>query len=126
MNNYEFVSYVPTPNEQYFQGIVTVRAYGKIILRYAVKDKKDGTGFFIVPATFRISDPHSGDYKYLEGAMLDSKMENDDLQALMRKHVNSFRNQGQQSAQTVNQQYQQPQAQPSQQTFQPDLNSCPF
>lgn len=130
MNNHEFISYVATPNEQYFSGIATVKLYGRLIAKYKVVDKKDGSGYFIAPPNYRVTDPLSGDAKYIDAIMIDSKMENDDLQAMMRQCINKARNQ---NAQRQNpqqqQQYQQPQAQqaqPSQQNFNPDLDSCPF
>lgn len=121
--NHEFLRYDPTPDEQYFSGIVTIRLYGRLIVRYKVVDKKDGSGYFIAPPNYRVTDPLSGDAKYLDAIMIDSKMENDDLQSMMRQCINKARNQNAQ------QQYQQPQAQqaqPSQQNFNPDLDSCPF
>ncbi len=45
MNNFEFLSYEAVQNEK-FLGVCTLRAWGKIILRYKIIPGKEGRGFF--------------------------------------------------------------------------------
>lgn len=117
MNNAEFIEYLATPNDDWMEGIATVRLYGKIILRYKIVLKKDGSGYFVAPANFRISEGDQN--KYLDACMLDSRMEHDDLMKMIRHNVNRFMNG--EPEQPVQQQQQQ-----TGQNYQPDLDSCPF
>ena len=52
MSDFEFLNYLPTPEETYFRGIVTARIYGKIVVKYRVVNKKDGSGYFIAPPSY--------------------------------------------------------------------------
>ncbi len=118
MNDIEFLNYLPTPEEQYFMGIATVRLYGRIILKYKVIEKKDGSGFFVASPNYRLPLGENGDLKYVDAIMLDSRMEHDELMNIIRNGVNrSISPQPQQ-------QYQPPP--PQAENFQPDLNAFPF
>ena len=119
MNNIEFISYEPTPEEQYMMGIATVSLYGKIILKFKIVEKKDGTTFFVAPANYRVADG-GGSYKYIDAIMLDSRMEHEELMGLIRQGVNQAMNPQQQQPQSVHNQA------PPQQNFAPDLGECPF
>lgn len=65
MNQIEFINYVETPNERQL-GIATIKAWGKILLRYKVMPRKDGSGFFVVPAAHKI------EAQYVSAFQLDS------------------------------------------------------
>ena len=123
MNEFEFLNYFPTPEEKYFMGIATVRFMGKIMLKYKVIEKKDGTGFFVAAPNYRLNI--NGEYKYVDAIMIDSQMQRDELLDYIRKEVNMAMNPQapqQQAYVPPPQQVQQPQ----QQNFAPDLNDCPF
>lgn len=80
MNNFEFLSYDAVTGEK-FLGIATVRAWGKIILRYKIVPTKDGKGIF--PASSSIKNGE----KYENSFMLDSNYENQALVALIKDKV---------------------------------------
>ncbi|MDC7243677.1 MAG: hypothetical protein PQJ44_07050 [Sphaerochaetaceae bacterium] len=126
MNNAEFIEYLDTPQEEWFRGIATVRLYGKIILRFKIVNKKDGTGYFVAPANFRVSDGEQN--KYLDACMLDSRMEHEDLLKMIRSNVNRFMNGDTNSNHEMKQERMQQQKAPADtmQSYQPDLDSCPF
>lgn len=84
MTQMEFISYIPTPQEKHF-GIATVKLYGKIILRYKIANNKDNTNFYSsAPACKIVQD---GADRYLPAHLLDSRSENDDLEAFIRMNV---------------------------------------
>lgn len=80
MNNFEFLSYEPVNGEK-FLGIATVRAWGKIILRYKIVPTKDGKGIF--PASSSIKNGE----KYENSFMIDSNYENQAIIALIKDKV---------------------------------------
>ena len=53
MTPFEFLGYEPTPAEKHL-GIVTIRAWGKIILKYKAVARKEG-GFFWPSLQFAIA-----------------------------------------------------------------------
>ena len=87
MNEYKFISYTPTPQDQYILGIATVLAFDKIILRYKHSKTKDGTGDFFVPASYGIID-ETGQKRYVNCFDMDSNLEKEHVIALIRKGVN--------------------------------------
>lgn len=84
MSKFEFLSYTPTPQEKHI-GIATVKIYDKIILRYKIIPNKDGSGFFAVSSSLKISDDQGE--RYLSSFMLDSNSENEELVAIVRANV---------------------------------------
>ena len=123
MNEHEFLNYLPTPEEKYFMGIATVRLYGRIILKYKIVEKKDGTGYFVAPPNYRLPIG-DGDYKYVDAFMIDSRSEHDDLLQLVRDGVNQSTNP--RAQQTAPQQQQATQGHHQTGSFHPDLEACPF
>lgn len=83
MNNFEFLSYDPVAGEK-FLGIATVRAWGKIILRYKIVPNKDGSSFFASPSSIKNGE------KYESAFMLDSNYENQGIQAMIREKVADY------------------------------------
>ncbi|HUU86569.1 MAG TPA: hypothetical protein VMX17_02300 [Candidatus Glassbacteria bacterium] len=122
MNEHEFLNYLETPTERYFKGIATVRLYGRIILKYKIVEKKDGTGFFVAPPNYRIPTG-DGSHKYMDAFMIDSRSEHDELLQLVRNGVNQSTNP---RATQAPQQQQATQGQQQAGSFQPDLDACPF
>src|SRR5271169_2541645 len=86
MNQYEFLNYTATPTEKHL-GIVTIRAWGKIILRYKLVPNKDGTGFFIGCASYKLPNAISGGDEYKEAFLLDSNYESKELDTFLRSHL---------------------------------------
>ena len=79
MNNFEFLSYEPVVGEK-FLGIATVRAWGKIILRYKIVPGKDG-GWFAGAASIKNGD------KYESAFMIDSQYESKALMEFIKTQV---------------------------------------
>ena len=77
MTNFEFLSYDTVVGEK-FLGIATVRAWGKIILRYKIVPNKDGSGFFASPSSIKNGD------RFESAFMIDSTYENKGVQEWIR------------------------------------------
>jgi hypothetical protein len=86
---FEFLSYLPTPNDKSL-GIVTIKAYGKIILRYKVVAGKEGHGFFLSPSSYKVGTDAMGKDIYEKCFMIDSIYENKLLEDLVRANVNPY------------------------------------
>jgi len=84
MTQIEFISYIPTPQEKHI-GIATVKLYGKIILRYKIVKNRDNTTFF--PGAPSCKVVQAGEDRYLPAHQIDSRSENDDVEAFIRLSV---------------------------------------
>lgn len=117
MSNIEFLKFEKTPSEKYL-GIVTIRAYGKIILRYKIIPTKDGSSFFAAPSTYKMPATIDRDEHYISAFMLDSISENEECMAIIKSAVRRILD-IQPSEQKIDS---------YQQQLQSDLNvpSCPF
>lgn len=91
MNEFKFISYEATPQDQYILGIATVLAYGKIVLRYKHSKTKDGTTDFFAAASYGITD-ETGQKRYIDSFMFDSAMEKETVMAIVRKGVFAIKN----------------------------------
>jgi hypothetical protein len=116
MNDWEFLDYEAMPEEQYLSGIATVRFMRRLIIKYKIVNKKDGSGFFISPFNTRVGST-ADDYRYIDSVIIDSRSENDDVLQMIRKNVNMCLHGG--SPQTQ-------QTQVGETNYQPNLDSCPF
>ncbi len=82
MNNFEFISYQETPNDKYgMLAIITIRVYGKVILRYKKVTSKNGGEFFASPS-FTVENGQ--EKKYINTHMLDSRAEDELLLEFIR------------------------------------------
>lgn len=90
MNQFEFLEFVATPNEKHL-GIATIKAFGKIILRYKIIPNKDGTGYFVGCASYKMPGIAGGD-QYEEAFMLDSNYEMKQVTSLILANVKTFLN----------------------------------
>lgn len=88
MNNFEFISYTPTPTDQYMLGIAKVKAFGKIELRFKHVKTKDGAGTFFTCANYTMQDPHTQEKKYIPCFLLDSRGDEETLMDMIRDGVN--------------------------------------
>lgn len=91
MKDVEFINYLPTPNDQYMLGIVTIRLYGKLILRLKHMNTKDHSGTFFAPSNYALGD--AGAKRYVACFELDSKLESQLLSDFIRDNVNNVLNQ---------------------------------
>jgi len=82
-NNFEFKSYIATPNDQYMLGIAKVKLYGKVVANFKHVKTKDGTGDFFCSASYSIQDA-TGEKKYLPCVMLDSRDDEEELLNFIR------------------------------------------
>ena len=98
MSSFQFLKYEPTPGEKHL-GIATIKAYGKLILRYKIVPNKDGGGWFPCEASYKMPSV-AGQDVYAKAFMLDSTSENEELKNFIHAHVKSYmQSQGQASAQ---------------------------
>ena len=120
MSNFEFRGYTPTPGEKHL-GIAEIKAWGKIVLRFKIVPKKDGSGFFPVPASLKIVDG-PGQERYVSAFTIDSNSDKEEAESIVVANVRrlmqpaqpipqNFAPQPQQGnmMQPAYQQYQQPQ-----------------
>lgn len=123
MNNFEFLSYEPVTGER-FLGIATVRAWGKIILRYKIVPTKDGKNFFPAASAIKSAD------RYEPCFVLDSAHESKQLTDMIKEQVliriKSGDNNGKQ-----HEEYQGPAKasatnQGQANAFSKDMDECPF
>jgi len=66
----KFVDYKATPTEKHF-GIATVDLGGVVLLRYKIAPGKDGTGFFPMAPSYKVSE--NGSDVYLPAFLVDSR-----------------------------------------------------
>jgi len=86
MSQFEFMKYEPTPSEKHM-GIATVKAFeGKITLRYKIVPNKDGSGFFPASASYKMPQV-SGEDVYIGAFLLDSRSDEEEMNALIRANV---------------------------------------
>jgi hypothetical protein len=84
MNNFEFVKYEVTPNDNHL-GIATVKAFGKIILRLKIVEKKSGDGYFPTAPSIRMGiEPN---ITYVSSFMLDSRSDEEELMNIVRNGI---------------------------------------
>ena len=88
MTQFEFVKYEETPGEKYL-GIATVKAYGKIILRYKIVQTKDGQGYFPAAASYKLPAV-DGEDTYVSCFLIDSRSDEEELQRLIRTEVKRY------------------------------------
>lgn len=89
MHDYEFIAYKPILDDEYIQGIATVRICKRFVVRYALKKTKDGGSFF-APATH--SAKENGERKYYAGFKPDSEMEGDFLIDFIKENAQKAQN----------------------------------
>lgn len=85
-NDFQFISYVPTPNDQFMLGIAKVKAYGKIELRFKHVKTKDGTGTFFCCANYTTQDA-ANEKKYIACFQIDSRSDEEMLYEIIRQGV---------------------------------------
>lgn len=85
MNNYQFISYEKTPNDNLQLGVVTILA-NDYLLRFRHMQKKDGTSTYFASPAICITDSQ-GQKKYCDGVEIDSRSKQELLMAFIRKNV---------------------------------------
>lgn len=86
MSEIEFLKYEEFKTD-YQMGIATVR-YGKVILRYKVVQKKDGSGYFPSAASYKVTD--HGEDKFLKSFTVDSRADEEEIEQAIRSGVKIF------------------------------------
>lgn len=80
----EFVSYQETANEKHL-GIVTVKVYGKILLRFKWVQKKDASGCFASTPSLKVVDEEGE--RYIPSVIIDSRSDEDEVNSCIRKGI---------------------------------------
>jgi len=88
MSQFEFVKYEATPGEKHL-GIATMKAFGKIVLRYKIVPNKDGSGFFAASASYKMPS-NGGEDAYISAFLLDSRSDEEEMTAMVRANVKKF------------------------------------
>lgn len=81
MSNLELISYKEYPHDQYTKAVCTIRIDGKHCVSYGKKMTKQGNEFW-APATHNVTE--NGEKKYVEGYLLDSRMEEREVMEFVR------------------------------------------
>ena len=87
MSEFEFVSFDKTPEDKHI-GIASVKAYGKILLRYKVIPTKEGNGYFISP--FRARLVIDEQENYIPAFIIDSKIDDEEINTLVRSNIKPY------------------------------------
>ncbi len=87
MNNYQFISYEKTPNDDLQLGVATILV-NDFIYRYRHMQKKDGSSTYFASASISIKDAQ-GNRKYLDGIEMDSRSKQELLMSFLRKNVSA-------------------------------------
>jgi hypothetical protein len=87
MSEFEFVNFEKTPEEKHL-GIASVKAYGKILLRYKVIPTKCGKGYFISPFRARIVADEQE--IYTPAFVIDSKIDDEEITTVIRAGIKSY------------------------------------
>ena len=80
MDKLEFLNYTETPHEKHL-GIATIRTWGKIVLRFKIIARKDGSGNFVAPASYKISE------QYVPCFAIDSNFDKESIEKFVLSHV---------------------------------------
>lgn len=84
--NFEFVCFELSPLEKHV-GIVSVKAYGKILLKYKViKNQEDSNSYYLARPKIR-NKQEKGEI-YIPAFVIDSQIDNEELFALVRENIN--------------------------------------
>lgn len=82
MNNYEFLSFIKTPQEKHV-GIATIRVEKRWILRYKIAQNPKGEGYFTNAPSIKIDD------SYYPAFACDSSYETDEIKKFVLQNVKS-------------------------------------
>lgn len=82
--SFQFISYIPTPNDKYIMGIGKVKAFDRIELRYKRVRSKDGSGSFFACASYSL-DTESGSKAYTPCFLLDSRSDEEAIMELLKQ-----------------------------------------
>lgn len=80
MNNVEFLSYTPTPNEKH-EGVATIRVDRRFIFRFKITANPKGEGYFSNAPSLKI------DENYYPAFTFDSSYESDEVRKFVLNHA---------------------------------------
>lgn len=86
---FEFLEYKAIPNEKYL-GIVTIRGYGKIIMKFKIIPGKEERSFFHSVPSYKVGVDAMGKDIYEKSFMIDSQYESKLLDDCIRANVNPY------------------------------------
>jgi len=113
--------------DQKFIGIVTIRLFRQVVLKYKIVENKDGSGFFVAPPSYKLEV--NGQDKWSSWHMLDSQVFSEEVQDMIRAYVlKCFKQNSNKPSPSVFNESQQtiPASSPAQQNFAPQSNDLPF
>lgn len=87
MQPYEFLSYIPTPGEKHL-GVVTIRCWGKIVLRYKINAGVNPGSWFGTISSIKQGIGENGKDNYEKSFVIDSSYEAEQIKKFIEKHVN--------------------------------------
>ena len=85
MKEYQFLKYESTPGEKHL-GVATIKAFGRIVLRYKIVPTKDGSGFFPASASYKMTSPEGEDI-YLACFLIYSRSDEEEIVAFIKANV---------------------------------------
>lgn len=94
----QFLKYEKANHDDKFMGIATICLYDKIVLKYKIVMKKDGSGYF--PAAPSLKQPGTTD-EYVSCFVIERNSEKEEIESFIRHHV-KLALQVEQSAQAAN------------------------
>jgi len=77
-----------TPEAKHI-GIVHVRLFNKVILRYKVIENKDGSGYFVAPPSYKRDD--GDNQKWVTWFMLDSQVFSEEVEDVIRENLSKLK-----------------------------------
>jgi hypothetical protein len=80
----EVLKFEETPESKHI-GVAHIRLFKQVVLRYKVIENKDGSGFFIVPPSYKRE--FDGQEKWNQWFMLDSQVFSEEVQDAIRLYV---------------------------------------
>lgn len=83
MNNVEFMSYIPTPDEKH-EGVATIRVDRRFIFRFKINANPKGEGYFSNAPSLKIHD------NYYPSFSFDSSYEFDEIKKFVLENVKSI------------------------------------
>lgn len=85
MQHFEFINFKAYPNDQYLQGIATIRFMKALVLKLKLVKTKDGNGSFFCFQNYTVTE--NGEKKYIPCCMFDSRAEEELMQDWLRGEV---------------------------------------
>lgn len=89
MKNFEVCKFEKNEDGSNCVGSVDVRLEIPVILRYKIIKKKDGSGVFYAPPSFKITQ--NGEDRYLPAFVIDSNYQSDEIRAEIQTFLHNLK-----------------------------------